>query len=245
MADEQRLLVSATYAAGGGLSELLLSPNTYVNQELAQHYGWPTDGLGTELLLRPRPPGQGLGALAQGAFLTRAATSNSSSPTQRGVYVLGTLGCLELGQPPPVVPEIVPPTTEITTRERYETVHGVSGCSACHARFDPIGFGLENFDGIGRYRTTEVGKPIDATGAIKDFADVAFNGPEELARTLAAQPALHQCFAGHVASYVFGVSVADGQCIAPPSAYAATSGTSFATVVDQVATAQHLALRAP
>ncbi len=245
MADEQRLLVSTTYQAGGGLSELLLAPKSYVNLSLAQHYGWPSDGLTSELVERPRPAGQGLGMLAQGAFLTRAATSNSSSPTQRGVFVLRTLGCLELGQPPPVVPEITPPTTEITTRERYETVHGVAGCSACHGRFDPIGFGLENFDGVGRYRTQEVGKTVNAAGSILDFEGVAFNGPEELARTLAAEPQLHQCFAGQLASYVYGVSVNDGQCIAPPGAYAATSGISFASVLDQVATAQHLALRAP
>ena len=245
MSDEQRLLVSATYQTGGGLAELLLAPKSYVNLALAQHYGWPGDGLGTELLERPRPAGQGLGMLAQGAFLTRAATSNSSSPTQRGVFVLGTLGCLALGQPPPVVPEIVPPTSEITTRERYETVHGVSGCSACHGRFDPIGFGLENFDGVGRYRTQEVGKPINAAGSSSDFAGVAFNGPDELAQALAAQPQLHQCFAGQVASYVFGVSVSDGQCIAPPGSYAATSGIGFASVLDQVATSQHLALRTP
>ena len=245
MADEQRMLVSAAYAAGAGLSDLLLSPTSFVNSALAAHYGWPADGLTAQLVERPRPAGHGLGILAQGAFLTRAGTSNSSSPTQRGVFVLSTLGCLELGQPPPVVPEIVPPTGDVTTRERYETVHGVDGCSACHGRFDPIGFGLENFDGIGRYRTQEVGKPIDASGSIKDFGAVAFNGPEELARVLAAQPQLHQCFAGNIASYVYGVSVADGECIAPPASYSATTGISLSSVVEQVATAAHLALRAP
>lgn len=246
MFDEQRLLVSAVYQSGGGLSELLLSPKTFVNAPLAQHYGWPADGLGAELVERARPTGQGLGVLAQGAFLTRAATSNSSSPTQRGVFILRTLGCLELGQPPPVVPEITPPTEAITTRERYETVHGVAGCSACHARFDPIGFGLENFDGLGRFRTQEVGKPVNASVAgLPDFPGVTFNGAEELARTLAAQPSLHQCFAAQLSSYVFGVSVSDGQCIAPPSSYAATSGISIQSVVDQVATAAHSSLRAP
>jgi hypothetical protein len=245
MADEQRLLVDAAYRAGAGLSDLLLSPTSFINLPLAQHYGWPTDGLSAQLVEKPRPAGQGLGILAQGAFLTRAGTSNSSSPTQRGVFVLSTLGCLQLGQPPPVVPEIVPPSGEVTTRERYETVHGVAGCSACHGRFDPIGFGLENFDGIGRYRTQEVGKPIDASGSIADFGGVAFNGPEELARVLAAQPELHQCFAGNVASYVYGVSVADGQCIAPAGSYSATTDVSLNGVVEQVATAAHLALRAP
>ncbi len=244
MIEEQRLLVDATYKNGGGLAELLLAPQTYVNLALAQHYGWPTDGLTDAAFTeRQRPAGQGLGVMAQGAFLTRLATSNSSSPTQRGVFALRTLACLELGAPPPVVPEIVPPDGMITTRERYEVVHGVDGCSGCHGRMDPIGFGLENFDGVGRYRTQEVGKPIDATGTIPDFGSVAFNGPEELARTLAGRPELHQCFAAQLSSYVFGVSVADGACIPPESAYAATSGVSFQTVIDQVATAAHLTQR--
>jgi hypothetical protein len=241
--DEQKLFVSSVYQSGGGLSELLLSPTTYVNAPLAQHYGWPADGLGAELVPRMRPTGQGLGFLAQGAFLTRAATSNSSSPTQRGVFVLRSMGCLELGQPPPVVPEITPPSGQITTRERYETVHGVSGCSACHGRFDPIGFGLENFDGLGRFRTTEVGKPINAAATMKDFQNASFNGPEELSRALATQPQLHQCLAAQLSSYVFGVSINDGLCIAPPGAYAATSGVSFKSVLSQVATAAHLGLR--
>jgi hypothetical protein len=181
--------------------------------------------------------------MAQGAFLTRLATSNSSSPTQRGVFALRTLSCRELGDPPPVVPEITPPDGLITTRERYENVHGVDGCTFCHGRMDPIGFGLENFDGVGVFRTQEVGKPIDASGTIPDFDNVAFNGPEELARALAAQPELHQCFAAQLSSYVYGVSIADGACIPPASAYAATSGVSFQSVIDQVATAAHLTQR--
>ena len=244
MIEEQRLLVDTTYKNGGGLAELLLAPQTYVNLPLAQHYGWPTDGLtATTFTERLRPAGQGLGVMAQGAFLTRLATSNSSSPTQRGVFALRTLSCLELGAPPPVVPEIIPPDGTITTRERYEDVHGVDGCSLCHGRIDPIGFGLENFDGVGRYRTEEVGKPIDASGTLPDFGNVAFNGPEELARSLAGRVELHQCFAAQLSSYVFGVSIADGACIPPASAYAATSGVGFQAVIDQVATAAHLTQR--
>lgn len=243
MYEEQRLLVSSVYQSGGGLTDLLTSPSTFVNATLAKHYGWPADGLGTELVARARPAGQGLGFLAQGAFLTRAATSNSSSPTQRGVFVLRSMGCLELGQPPPVVPEITPPTAAVTTRERYETVHGVSGCSACHARFDPIGFGLENFDGLGRFRTQEVGKPINAAASMQDFQGSAFNGPEELARKLAEQPQLHQCLAAQLSSYVFGVSTHDGLCLAPPSAYDVATPASLKAVLSQVATAAHLSVR--
>jgi hypothetical protein len=172
MVEEARLLIEARLNAGEGLTSLLTAPSTFMNKSLAEHYGADATGLTEEQFVeRARPAGQGQGYLTTGAFLAKNATSNSSSPTQRGVFVLGNLMCRELGQPPPVVPEIVPPSTEVTTRERYEDVHGVDECSPCHGRMDPIGFAFENFDGIGRYRTEEVGKPIDATGVALDLGE--------------------------------------------------------------------------
>jgi hypothetical protein len=244
MVTESQMLIDDTYKTGGGIAELLLSPKTYVNKALAQHYKWDATGLtDTQFVERQRPAGQGLGFLAQGAQLTRLGTSNSSSPTQRGVFMLNQLMCRELGQPPPVVPEIVPPSGMITTRQRYEDVHGVAACSPCHKRIDGIGFGFENFDGVGVYRTQEVGKPIDASGKILDLAGITFNGPEDLARKLAAAPEIAQCMAAQLTSYVYGVSVDDALCIAPDTSYE-PANLGFKTVVDKVITASHLTTRA-
>jgi hypothetical protein len=245
MVTESQMLVDATYASGGGVSELLLSPRTYVNKTLATHYKWDATGLTDDKFVeRMRPAGQGVGFLAQGAQLTRLGTSNSSSPTQRGGFVLHALMCKELGQPPPVVPDIVPPSGTITTRERYEKVHGVAACSPCHARIDGVGFGLENFDGVGVYRTMEVGKPIDATGKILDLGGMTFNGPEDLAQKLAAAPEISQCFAAQLTSWVYGVGQNDALCIAPAAAYPTGGKLGFKGVLDQVVGAAQMTTRA-
>jgi hypothetical protein len=247
MVTESQMLIDDTYKTGGGITELLLSPKTYVNKALAQHYKWDAAGLtDAQFVERQRPAGQGLGFLAQGAQLTRLGTSNSSSPTQRGVFMLNQLMCKELGQPPPVVPEIVPPSGMITTRERYEKVHGVAACSPCHARIDGVGFGFENFDGAGVYRTQEIGKPIDASGKILDLGGITFDGPEDLARKLAAAPEIGQCLAAQLTSYVYGVSVDDALCIAPETAYPTAANPAklgFKTVLEKVVTASHLTTR--
>jgi hypothetical protein len=241
MVEEDRLLVEATLSSGAGLSSLLLNPNHFVNAGLATHYGLDAAGL-TEEQFVERPREQGLGYLTSGAFLTKYATSNSSSPTQRGVFVLNNLLCRELGQPPPVVPDIVPPSGDITTRQRYEDVHGVDACAPCHERMDRIGFAFENFDGVGRYRTEEVGQPIDATGSVLDLAGVTFNGPAELIQLLATAPETHQCLAAQLSSFVFGLTVQDGLCVAPAASYATTE-QGFTAVLSQVAGAAHLTRR--
>lgn len=241
MVEEDRLLIESTLAAGQGITSLLTNPNQFVNASLAAHYGMDATGL-TEDQFVQRPRTQGAGYLTSGAFLTKFATSDSSSPTQRGVFVLQNLLCRELGQPPPVVPEIVPPSGEITTRQRYEEVHGVDECAPCHSRMDPIGFAFENFDGVGRYRTQEVGQPIDASGKALDLAGAMFNGPEELISLLVQAPQTHQCVSAQLASFVFGLTVQDGLCVAPAASYATTE-QGFSAVLSQVAAAPTLTRR--
>jgi hypothetical protein len=246
MVKESQLLIDDTYKNGGGLAQLLLAPQTYVNLSLAQHYGWSTTGLtDTQFVKVQRPAGQGVGILSQGGFLTRLATPNSSSPTQRGVFVLRSLMCKDVGSPPPNVPNIPVPTGNVTTRQRYEKQHALGGCATCHSMMDPIGFGLENFDGVGVFRTQEGGKPIDASGTILALGGTAFNGPADLAQKLATAPELSQCFAAQLTAYVLGVSVTDGLCIAPATAYPSATPLSLAGVLNQVVEPAHLVLRSP
>jgi hypothetical protein len=247
MVTETQSLIQNINETGGGLANLLQSPTTFVNLSLAQYYGWSTTGLtDTQFTSVQRPTGQGVGMLSQGGFLTIHGTPNSSSPTQRGLFVLESLLCGQVPPPPPNIPVIPAPSGNVTTRERYEDQHAVGSCQACHGQMDPIGFGLENFDGIGRYRTTEAGQPIDASGTIAVLDKETFNGPADLASKLVAAPQVSQCFAAQLTAYVLGVAVNDALCIAPPSAYAASSSPlSFSQVLGQVVEPTHLALRSP
>ena len=247
MVTETQMLVDGMYSSGGSLSDLLLSPSTSVNLSLAQHYGWPTAGLTDDkFTTMQRPAGQGIGLLAQGGLLTKLASPNSSSPTQRGLFVLRSLICKDVPPPPADVPVIPVPSGTVTTRQRYETQHAVGSCGVCHTHIDDIGFGLENFDGVGVYRTMEVGQPIDASGYILDLGDEKFAGPEDLAHKLAAAPEVGQCLAAQMTAYVLGVSVAEGLCIAPQAAYPqAGTPLSLANVLTQVVEPTHLAQRSP
>lgn len=245
MVTETKTLVETAYQKGNSIADLLTSPTTYVNTTLAKFYGWPTTGL-TDTTFTPqqRPAGQGIGLLAQGGLLARLGTPNSSSPTQRGLFVLRQLICKDVPAPPANVPVINPPTGNVTTRQRYETQHAVGSCGACHTHMDDIGFGLENFDGIGVYRTKENGMPIDASGYIADLNHLTFTGPEDLAKKLAAAPEVGQCLAAQMTAYVLGVSVNDGLCIAPAASYA-QGGTPLAMsdVLTKIVEPTHLQTR--
>jgi hypothetical protein len=221
MVTETKMLVEGAYQKGGSLADVLTSPTTYVNASLAKFYGWSTAGLtDATFTAQQRPAGQGLGLLAQGGVLARLGSPSSSSPTQRGLFVLRQLICKDVPAPPANVPVIPPPSGTVTTRQRYETQHAVGSCGACHTHMDDIGFGLENFDGIGVYRTKEAGMPVNAAGYIEDLNHLTFSGPEDLARKLAAAPETAQCLAAQMTAYVLGVSVTDGLCIAPSASYA-------------------------
>jgi hypothetical protein len=95
---------------------------------------------------------------------------------------------------------------------------------------------------VGKYRTEEVGKPIDASGSALDLAGATFNGSQELIALLVAAPETHQCLAAQLSSFVFGLTVQDGLCVAPAASYAATD-QGFTTVLSQVAAAAHLTQR--
>jgi hypothetical protein len=162
-----------------------------------------------------RPAGLGIGVLAQGSVLASRATSNSTSPTQRGLLVFSKLLCEKKPTPPANVPPIGQPEPGVhTTRYRYEKEHAATGtCAGCHSHFDPIGFGFEQFDEGGRYRQTDNGLPIDTNSNVPappTDADpmpaplFAFADQESLAQGLAAQPLVYQCFAGYLAIYAFG-----------------------------------------
>ena len=162
--------------------DLLRADYTYLNERLARHYGVP-NVYGNHFRQVPvADHGRG-GLLGQGSILTATSYPNRTSPTKRGLWVLESL----LGTPPPPPPPEVPGLPDanhpeearrLSMRERME-VHRISPvCASCHVLMDPLGFSLENYDGIGAWRTTEEGAPIDVSSTLPDGS--RFAGPAGL-----------------------------------------------------------------
>ncbi|HEX9620692.1 MAG TPA: DUF1588 domain-containing protein [Polyangiaceae bacterium] len=205
--ETRRFIDEVVFQNGGGTRELLTSPITTPSTRLASFYGLPAPS--ADFAPVERPAGQGMGLLAQGSILSTEALSNSSSPTQRSLLVFEGLLCREPPTVPPNVPIIPDPQPgAVTTRQRYEQHRSEEPCKSCHLQFEPIGFAFEHFDEVGRYREDEGGLPIDTSGYVPNGLDerlFEFSSFEELVQGLLAEPVVHNCVSGLLASYAFGV----------------------------------------
>ncbi len=206
MRTEAARFVEAVVLGGGDLGELLGSPTTYVNDELAAFYGLPAPGSGADFVEVQLPEDGHAGLLTKGAFMAVGGNQASSSPVRRGVTVLRQVLCGEPAPPPPDVMGSVPaPTPDTTTRERFEAHVSDPTCSACHTLFDPIGFAFEHFDAAGRWRDLDNGFPIDASGElIGTDVDGAFDGAPSLAAKLADSEQVRGCYVDHLFAFASG-----------------------------------------
>ncbi|HEY0883465.1 MAG TPA: DUF1588 domain-containing protein, partial [Archangium sp.] len=131
-----------------------------------------------------------------------------TAPVRRGAMVRRTLLCQDLPLPSGEgVNLVVPPADPSrTTRERFAAHTQNASCAGCHAMLDPIGFALETFDAVGRYRTTEHGLPIDPSGALVNAgdADGSFTDAVGLVSLLAPSRAVAECFERHVVRFALG-----------------------------------------
>lgn len=158
------------------------SDRTFVNQELADHYGIRgVRGDDFQMVTLPKDSPRG-GVLTMAATLTVTSHATRTSPVKRGDYVLGQLMGSAPPPPPPDVPPLEIATEEVgaekSLREQLAAHVADPNCAVCHKRLDPIGLAMENFDAIGVWRDREQGKPIDASGELP--GGVTFNGPVEL-----------------------------------------------------------------
>ena len=185
---ETELFVGSQLREDRGVMELLTAPYSFLNERLARHYGIP--GIYGSHFRRVTYEGDSprVGVLGHGSLLTATSYADRTSPVLRGKWVLENI----LGAPPPAPPPDVPAlgedgpsVTPRTMRERMEQHRTNPVCASCHTQMDPIGFALENFDAVGRWRTAEGGTPIDASGVLADGR--RFDGPVELRRFLVDQ----------------------------------------------------------
>jgi hypothetical protein len=245
MAEETRRFVDhVVREQDGTLGELLSARYAFVGGPLADLYGVS----GSEWQKVSLDGTHRAGILTQASVLAVHGSPSGSSPINRGRLVRERLFCQPLPPPPPNL-NVEPPPVDpsLSTRERFAAHSTVEPCVSCHKLVDPIGFGFERFDGIGKFRDLEAGKPIDATGAIHDSVstDGAFDGAVELADRLAQSAEVRSCFATQWVRYGYGIDeVQEGSCMATKlrEGYAAGDG-GVRGLLRALITAPHFATR--
>jgi hypothetical protein len=182
-------------ASSSRLDELMLADYTFPGKIAQGIYGEDLlDPPGDFTRVRLHPRRRGL--LSSASFLAGHALIHQTNPVERGLIVRSRLLCQDIAPPPPdVVAEPPGGAASQTTRARYAAHTSQPRCQACHRLMDPLGFGLEEFDLIGRYRTKEGDAPIDASGEIVDTdVDGPFTGPAQLAERLMKSAQFRHCF---------------------------------------------------
>jgi uncharacterized protein DUF1588/uncharacterized protein DUF1592/uncharacterized protein DUF1585 len=206
MARESELFFAEVMRLDLDVSTFLDADFTFLNEPLARHYGVPHVS-GREFRRVALANGVRGGVLTQASVLTVTSNPTRTSPVKRGRWVLEQL----LGTPPPPPPPGVPELEDrdarrdgpMTMRQRLERHRKDPACAVCHKKLDPLGFGLENFDAVGAWRSEEAGGPVDASGILPDGQK--FSGVQELKSVLLSQKALfRRSLASKLLTYALG-----------------------------------------
>jgi hypothetical protein len=216
MRRETELLFEEILRDDRSVLELLRSGHTYLNERLAKHYGIP-HVYGTHFRrVALDPESRRGGLLRHGSILTVTSYATRTSPVLRGKWVLENL----IGTPPPPPLPDVPALDDNTVsaslqgRERLAKHREKPACAVCHDRIDPVGFALENFDAVGRWRTLDAERPVDASGVLPDGA--AVDGVDGLEASLVRRPdAFVAALAEKLLTYALarGVTPEDGPAV--------------------------------
>jgi len=184
---EMDLFFDAQLKEDRSIIDLLTSNFTFLNEQLARHYG--VGGIyGTHFRRVTLTDENRWGLLGKAAVLSVTSYTTRTSPTTRGKWLLENILGAPVPPPPPNVPSLEASNKEnkpLSVREMLEAHRKNPVCASCHARMDPIGFSLENFDAIGQWRTKDSGAPIDASGVLLDGTKV--EGPAALRQALVGQ----------------------------------------------------------
>jgi hypothetical protein len=194
------------FEGSGTLEELMSSDVAFLPPELQALYAeGPADPVTGAVVLS----GERAGVLTQPGLMALLAYPNQSSPVARGVFVRERMLCQHLPPPPnDVVIEPPDPDPNATTRERFAQHTADDACSGCHQLIDPLGFGFEHYDAIGRFRTDENGLAVDASGTLSGIADASqvgdYEGAVELADKLLASTDFQECVAHQWTTFALG-----------------------------------------
>jgi hypothetical protein len=210
MHDEVLELVDQVGRAGDGkLETLLTTTSSYFRGPLYPIYGlgMASNAGGSILKKIDLPAAERAGLFTTAAVLSKHGHADQSSPVGRGNLISDRLLCVVVPDPPPGVDNNVPAADpNVPTRVRFEQHRKDPTCASCHSLMDPLGVAFENYDGIGRFRTMDGGKAVDAASELKGTK--ASDGPVknalELLRKLATAPEVRDCFTRQMFRYAFG-----------------------------------------
>jgi hypothetical protein len=195
MTQETELFFESQVREDRPIQDLLRANYTFLNERLADHYGIP-GVFGSHFRRVTLTDENRFGLLGQASILTITSYNDRTSVVRRGYWILDVL----LGSPPPPPPPNVPPLKDnapgakpAALRERMEQHRNSPVCSSCHSRMDPLGFALEHYDAVGRFRQTDGGAGIDSkitfqgvpVNSTKEFRDALLNQGDEVVRTVA------------------------------------------------------------
>ena len=203
------LIEDIIWQQDGDARDMFDAPYTFANDTLANFYGLahPTGGaFSPDYFLKvPLPETEKRGGiLGQGAYLAAFSHISSTSPTLRGKFVREAIMCQTIPPPPPDVVPVLPDSTADapTMRDRLEMHMEDPACSSCHVMMDGVGFGLENYDGIGLYRTTENGATINTVSVLEPYGE--FDGARALGGRLREAPEVSLCMVRNLFRHATG-----------------------------------------
>jgi hypothetical protein len=203
--ETRALLDDVIFDAPRSYMDVFRATGTFVNDTLAQLYGLPPPGSDEHLWVEYGDSGR-QGILSHGSFLSVVARFGDTSPTQRGILVRTRLLCQVIPPPPPDVDTDNPPeAVEAPCKEdRYEAHRDGGSCESCHQLIDPVGFGLEQYDQLGRFRTHEEEAPECEISGDGEIDGTPFNGPGELADYIVDNELLDTCFVSQLYRFAMG-----------------------------------------
>ena len=219
------------------VAEFLNARYTFLNETLAKFYG--IDGVtGPDFRRVELATSQRGGILGQASVMTVSSYPSRTSVVLRGKYLLENI----LGSPPPPPPANVPPLDEeavgttLSLRQQMEKHRADPTCASCHSKMDPLGFALENYDVIGKWRTMDGKFPVDASGTLPD--GVTFSGPAEMREALAKKlPQFAECLVKKMMVYALGRGIEpyDRPAIAEIMSHWEADGYRFQSLIFEIA----------
>lgn len=223
MTEETRLLIHDIVDADRSFMEVFTAGHAFVSNDLARIYSIPAPPSEFAKVALPADSGRA-GLIGQALFLALTSKPGETSPTVRGYFVREHFLCQRVPDPPPGTNANLPPLSVSkpqTTRERLSEHTTNATCRGCHSLMDPVGFGLEGFDAIGRRRdkekltfvpdrlargqkTTTVELPLNVSGVLQGISNSPFTSPRELGQLLASSPQCQECIVRQMFRYALG-----------------------------------------